>query len=415
MARSVVPKTEDPAFILPGKGALAKLLEEKGRMPPVAIRVQPLDGSEPFYADRFVSYKFSSSILIPVDTFSFNIALDDLSNDPKGNVPQIRLLDGDLITLEANRIPLSTGILDSINIQTDAQTGSSVALEGRDLLAQWEDQDAISVDAEPIYASQLAVKDVVRRLARDTRIPSTPELRDISQKAYLFATQPGETKLSAFQRYCESLNVLFWLTPQGKLIVGKPNMTQAAKETLFIKRGERQSNVLSMRATRASTSIPNVVVAIWNGQESVQARVSKDQVLYNKARGPARLRALGHRVPKCVIVSTPEGSAPQDLAAVNILKATAGGSTLLQAYAKREIARANKDELIVQVQALGHYNSFGEPYSVDTVYRIQYDLAGVDENMYLFQVEYEMSEGGSQLTQLFFCRLGCLVSDLRVV
>lgn len=423
MPVSTKRKQPESKFVPIQSGAIAKILRESGRLPPVAIRIFPLGGGQPFYADRFIKYNFSSSILIPVDTFSFDIALDDLSTENKPNIPHIPVQEGDLIHLEANRVVIATGIVDSIDIQTDSTAGSTVRLVGRDLLSQFEDQDAVSIDSEPIYANKYTIDQVVSRLAKDTRINPKPIKIASPKSAYLFATQPGETKLSAFQRYTESLNVLFWTSPEGRLVVGKPNLWGAPVGRLYCLRASRQSNVLSIRATRNSTSIPNIICPIWNGQESVQNRVSKEQILENKNRGPSRLRKLGHRVPRAVVVCTPEGTAPQDLAEINLLRSTsdenvtaAGAATLLQAYGKREIARANVHELQVQIQVVGHYNEDAQPFSINQVYRVQYDIGGVDEDMFLYQVEYSFEEGSGQITNLFFCRqINTIVSDVNIL
>ncbi len=91
----------------------------------------------------------------------------------------------------------------------------------------------------------------------------------------------------------------------------------------------------------------------------------------------------------------------------------AGGGNILQAYAKREIARRNVNEIIVQAVVPGHYNEEGEPYVTDTVYHVEYDRGGVDENMYLFQTDYGLNAERGQHTNLYFCRLGSIVADVR--
>jgi len=420
MAAKTVAKREEPVFIPVQNGAIAKVLREKGRLPPVAIRIIPIgdETRQTFYAESFVSYKFNNSILIPVDSFSFSLAFDGTG------LPSVPVKEGDLISLEANRQSLAVGIVDTVTVETDAIAGTTLTIDGRDLMGQFEDQDAVSLDSAPIYSNKYTVDQVIGRLAKDTRVPTKPVKLSTPKTAYLFATQPGETKLSALQRYTESLNLLFWMDENGNLVIGKPNLWQSPKGVLKCSRKERDSNVLSIRSTRNSTACPNIVVPIWNGQETVQNRVSKEQILYNQNRGPADLRKRGHRVIRSIVVSTPEGSSPQDLAEINLITATTGGNTvtragaanLLQAYAKREMARANIHELQVQCRVVGHYNDRGEPYKADQVYRIQYDLDGIDEDMYLYQVEYEMSEGGSQQTSLFFCRqVNTLVSDVKVL
>jgi prophage tail gpP-like protein len=391
---------------LVASGGVKKLVESTGRLPPVSLIATPLDNSGRLTLERFLTYKYSSSILIPVDTFEFTFVAPD--DDQPFNK---RVKDGDIVSLLGAGDALSTGIVDLVDLEVDDQFGEKVQINGRDLMGQFEDQDAISIDDKPIWANKLTIDGVARRLMENTRIRNV-RVQDAPAKAYLFATEPGESKLAALQRFLEPLNCLAWMDPDGTLVVGRPNMAQPALGRLYLSKTRRDSNVISMKATRNATSIPNIVLPIWSGQETVQDRVKAEQRLYNAAPGPTRLRKQGHRVPKCVVVSAPNGADAQELAGVNRI-VVAGGSNILQAYAKREIARQNIKELLVQAVVPGHYNENGQPYRPDQVYKIEFDRGDVDENMYLYQVEYQLDESKGQRTVLFFCRLGTIVSDVR--
>jgi len=415
MSTILTKKNAESDFVSVSDGAIVKLLKETGRLPPLSVRIQPLQSEiTPFFSSKFLSYKFSSSILVPVDTFEFKIALDESG---KLTVP---VKEADIVNLYANGQVISTGLIDTIDVETDEKNGTSIGITGRDLIGQLEDQETVSLNSSIIYASSYTPKQVIAALTKETRISSNPILADSPKSSYLFATQPGESKLSALQRYCEPLNILFWASPNGQIVIGKPAMFSASLGRLGISRERRTSNVLSMRSTRSSTQIPNLMIAIWNGQETTQNRVSPEQVLINKSPGPQRLLNLGHKVIKSVVVSTPQGATAQDLSNVNDLNVAnqsvrAGGSNLLQAYAKRELARANLNDLQVQCQVVGHYNETGVPYAPNQVYRIQYDLDKIDEDMFLFKVEYTFDISQSQKTNLFFCRRTAIVSDVRAL
>lgn len=407
MSRTVVSKFRSSAgHVVVGAGGIQKLVETTGRLPPVTLILKPLDGSAIVPLDRFLTYRFQSSILVPVDSFDFTFVAPD-SEKPFDDI----IKEGDIITLNGAGTALSTGIVDMTDVEVDDQFGERVQIQGRDLLSQFEDQDAISVDDKPIWADKYTVSQAAAKLAENTRIKRI-ETRSAPVKPYLFATEPGESKLAALQRYLEPLNCIAWMSATGSLRIGKPNMAQSPRATLLLSKKLRDSNVLAMKATRASTRIPNIVVPIWSGQENVQDRVQPQQRLLNAAERPNRLRKLGHRVSKSVVVSTPQGSDPQELAGVNSFL-VAGAANILQAHAKREIARKNFEELLVQVVVPGHYNELGEPYLTDTVYKIRFDRGKVDENMYLYGVDYQGSNEAGQKTTLHFCRLGTIVSDVR--
>lgn len=404
MTIRLTPKTDNTIDAQLLKGGIQKTLELTGRLPPVSIVVTPIEkGRSSFRLDRFLSYRFSSSILIPVDTFNFNFSAPDL--DPFYSLCK----DGDIVTLFANDVPISTGIIDTIDTETDEQFGEKVEIGGRDLMSQLEDQDAISIQDTPMWANSAPLSQVINTLLTNSRINGF-RLQDAPSGSYLFATEPGESKLAALQRFLEPLNCIPFMDPNGKLVIGRPRMSQSPLSTFFVMRDQRRSNCTSIKVIRSATSLPNIIIPIWSGQELVTDRTPIGQRVYNAAEGPSRLRQAGHRVPKTVVVSTPQANSAQDLADINRFKAASGN--LLQAHAKREIARANQKEMIVQIVVPGHYNENGDPYKVDTVYRIQYDRAVLDENMYLFQVEYSADNNG-QRTSLYFCKLGTIVSDVR--
>lgn len=426
MSTKILPNNRKPGFIQTGSRALQRLLDASGSFPPFGLQIRPLSQSKkPKFINRFLSYKFTQSILIPVDTFSFTFAAPDDKNPITDSFQ-----DGDIAVLSANDIQLATGVIDSVEMDVDADSGERVSVSGRDLLAQLEDQDCVSITQDPLWINSTTIKTAAQTLLKNTRIPGV-KLKDAPKGNYLFATEPGETKLSALQRFCEPLNVVYYTDEFGYLVIGRPSMNQKSKGAIFVSKTDRASNVMSIRAIHSATTIPNIILPIWSGQEGFQKNV-KEQAFHNLAPGPRRLRLGGHTLQKTVVISNPQGSDPQSYALQNTLQISAGqsstesttqtvknaaptplGSNIVQAYAKRELARANHNELIVQGVVAGHYNESAEPYRVDTVYDVYFDRAGVSERMYLFQVDYEMDESGGQRTSLYFCRLGTIVSDVR--
>lgn len=407
--------------ITPGRGALLTYVKENGRTPPVSLSIHALENlATETVLNRFISYRFSSSILVPVDTFECKVFYEKTSGSRKPR-------EGDIFVLRANGIAIASGIVDQLDMSTDPRSGTTLSITGRDLLGQWEDQDAVNLDSKIVWGKDYTVDQIVAALAVNTRIDASKLIkRDCPRKPYLAATQPGETKLSAMQRFCEALDIYFWMDGTGRMIVGRPAMYQTPSGRYFCSSISRRSNCLAMSSTRASTQIPNIIIPIWNSQETVQSENLPQKPINNDNPGPKRLRSFGHRLPKAVVVSTPQGAAPQDLSDVNALlvakqnigqgtTSQAGASTILQAYALREMARANLKELKVQVNILGHFNDRAEPVQVDSVYRVQYDDDDIDQDLYLYEVEYTLDEKTGPMSRLFFCSQQCLVSRVRAL
>lgn len=426
-AQTIRPSDQSNVGSQQTDGALLQYLDQFGRFPPVTLSVFPLEkggdqkGQE-LFIDKFISYRFQSSILVPVDAFSCEIYYEPVEGTT------FRPKEGDLFVLRANGTAIASGVIDQLDMETDGNSGTKLSIQGRDLLGKLEDDDAVSINSKMLFGNLYTIDQVVRALAANTRInPNNLIKRTAPKKAYLFATQPGESKLSALQRYCEALDIYFWMSGEGNLTIGKPDMygiqNGGSAGTWFLRRKSREANVLSIRSTRNSTSVAGQILPIWNGQESVVDRIKPVGELKNTSESVKRLWALGHQVVKSQIVSTPEGSAPQDLAEINTFIVAgipqnsavkrAGASTILQAYAKREMAKQNMKCLQVQITIPGHYNDRGNPLEVDQVYRVQYDLDDIDEDMYLYECEYTMSEGEGQRTRLHFCQQNALVSDVK--
>lgn len=381
-----------------------------GHFPTVELRIRPLDTAKPVLRiNRFFSYKFDASILVPASSFSFT-----WSAPADRRVVSDYLQSGDIAYLTCADQVLSTGIIDSVDISVDRRVGERITVSGRDLMGQLQDQDSVNIDSSTIWGNNMTPLQVYQALSPNTRILAL-RLQDVpnSSSPWLFATEPNESKLTGLLRYLEPLNYLAWMDPDGKLVIGRPNMVGNSRGVLTCDRNARSANVQSIRANFAESTVANVIVPVWAGQETVQERVGKEQQLQNIAEGPARLLTLGQKLPRAVVVSSPEGANVQTFNTVNRFRA--GGSNILQAYAKREMARENVKELEVQANLYGHLDGNGVPLLFDQLYDINFDRAFRQPiQMYCHTVSYFLEEGDTQKTSLFFTKKGTIVSDIRV-
>lgn len=393
---------------------LSEQLNKFGKLPNVQIVVKPLDRNrKQLIFKSFVEYSFSSSILVPVDTFHFKVVNPTDSSFSFSQYIQ----EGDVVVLQAStggpNEPLATGIIDTVDYETNTD-GEWISMIGRTTLGQLEDQDMVTIASDPIWSNKISLLAGIQKICQNTKIQ-----RILTQNAgewndLLLASEPSESKMSALLRFIEPLNLLVWNTPTGALKVGKPNQSQQGKKsgTIIMDKKNRKSNVYNMKATYNSTKIPNLIVPVWSGQENVQNRISKEQIIRNPSRGPSRLFRRNYVVQKTIVVSTPSGSDPVSLSEINLLKIA--GSNLLQAYALRAIAKSNIEELIVRCQVHGHYNDSMEFFQADQQYRVIYPGANIDEAMYLYEVEYTMDKDSGPRTRMSFCRLGRIVANVPI-
>lgn len=392
--------------------ALQRQIKEKGRLPGLKLIIQPLTSDrKTVELDTFISYSFQSSIIVPVDTFSFTFTSPTRERTSFLDYVQ----EGDVAVLKCETIQgertLSTGIIDVVDIETTI-SGEIVTVQGRDFISQLEDQTCVNLNADPLPFGNYTIDQVMKYLLGNTRIKKYKIQNVSGTLSGYFAAEPGETKLSALLRYAESLNILIWSAPDGTLMIGKPKMQEASKGALIMDRDKKTSNIIGMKATRNSTSIPNVILPMWNGQEYVTARIAKDSAFSNVAEGAKRLARRGHVILRVISTSIPSGGdVTTQTQLTTLTQAQAGGSTFMQALAKREAARENMKELEVQALVYGHYNDDLEPFVSDSCYHAVYPSAKVDEKLYLYSVTYEISPDGGPRTRLNLCKLGTIVSD----
>ena len=184
---------------------LTKKLDSDGRLPPVKLEVFPLDATgfnrgRPFTIERFTSYSFSSSILVPVDTFSFSFRPEPPTQADRSTFYDRIVREGDTVQLTVDGEAIATGYIDARDTDTDVDTGVTLQLQGRDLMGFLEDNDAVNPDATILWANTANINDVLPALLRNTRIRGF-ETRNIDRNVKsLFATNPGESKLAALQR-----------------------------------------------------------------------------------------------------------------------------------------------------------------------------------------------------------------------
>lgn len=386
-----------------------------------ATGIPGLDSLQSTEIDTFISYDFDSNIMVPCDTFSFQFSMPDR----QGALNEL-MQEGDIIILKARGtglfspdIQLWKGIIDTIEVQTD-EKGETITVNGRDFLSQFVDQSAVNNFNKPINFKLIPVLQGVQALCANTRIsPNTIILQNLPPSAInpqVLATELGESKMQALQRFLEPINCLAWMNSQGQLVIGKPTMFPTSVDNVIVcSRSEAKCNTMNIRAVRSAASIPNIVIAMCSIQGLSQAidETEASYKAYNSAAGPSRLLKLDHKVPLVITVANPD---PLNTGALGTLINVGGLPQFLQTYAEREIARRNVEELQVQATMMGHFNELsGDPFLIDNVYWVQYDGNDVAEFMYLYRVQYHMDPTNGPSTTLHFTRCHTIVAGTLAI
>lgn len=388
-------------------------LKQYGQFSPLQLVMVPLAAQKvrgfadvtSFGINQFKSYSYKSSIVVPVDSFSFTFSA------PDGPPFREKIKEGDISKIVFDETTLATGLIDTVEIEVSSDGGEQVTVNGRDLMGQLEDQMCVSIQDKPFMSGKYSINDIMDRLTNNTRITKKKNKNFPDNGKSFFSSDPNESKLTALQRFLETKNSIAWMDGEGAINFGKPTFDQQPSGIIICNKTKGFSNVLDIRATFASAQIPNRVVAIWTGQQDAnQLAVYKNQIHDNTAKGPNLLLQLGHRVIHTIVTSIP--SANENIRTLNNLK-TSNGDILGEA-ARRHIARENFKECIVQCRVPSHLNENGVPYVPDTTYVIDFDRGGVNEVMYLYECEYSLTAEKGQYTTLSFCKVGTIVSGAKV-
>jgi len=393
---------------------LNKLLEKTGQFPSISIKLVPLDTS--LFANakygveinNFLSYRFRASVVNPVSDFSFTFA------NPNQEYPFTKYInEGDIILLfvkvEDTEYPLSTGIIDTIETAV-TPAGETVSVMGRDLMGQWADQTVFSPDAQGIWAQQATPTQVFNQLKINTRTQAI-RFQGIPSISNYVSMAPMESKLQVVTRFLEPYNSLAWCAQDGTHVWGQPNMSAPNSGVIIMNKNLSLSNCISMRSTRSAATIPNFILPILSNQVDALNQLSKRPGLANPQPGPTRLAKYGHYLHKVFVSSVPNGSDAQPTNSVQLLRLFNGRVLdVASALALRDMARENMRELLIQAVVPGHVNEQGLPFLIDQNYHVIFDRDGVEEDMYLFEVEYSLNESEGPRTLLMFTRKNSIVA-----
>ena len=252
---------------------------------------------------------------------------------------------------------------------------------------------------------------VTSTLLKNTRMPQQVIQQQTPNGNYLFNTNPGETKMNGLQRYLELSNCLAWSSPDGRLIIGKPNFSQQAMGALVCNKTDTsRNNILEFRSRRnVNTAIRKIVTQMSNmGQ--VDAGIST-----KTNHDPDMQKVAGSLVGRSLYRHFTYGDGQEAYnQIVGVGNQSGNPKTIGDVYSLREIALENMKILTVECVVKGHLNERNMPYNVDQVYNVKIEKDAVDEDMLVYQIEYDLTIDHGMLTRLHLCRLGTICTGTSI-
>lgn len=346
----------------------------------------------------FNSYNFMRSILSPAAAFRFTAPGVDKDI-------RMALRSGDTVSLygfnfENTSIPIATGFIDETD--THVLPGNlEYVLTGRDTLGALVDNDSVDAQNKIINTQQVNLSFIARKLLENTRIPQQIIEKQLPNGLLLFQTNPGETKATTLQRYLEFTNTLMWSSPDGRLIIGKPDFTQASSGKLVLREDAIENNCLEARVRRNTNQAIRQIITQLQGLEQVDA---DPFTILNDDSDLKKQPGVGRSLFRTFTYG-------QGNDTVNTLSGTGvGGSpyAIGKQYSLREIARDNVKILDIEIVVEGHLNSEGQLYNIDQIYDVDLSDDDVYEPMYVYSCTYELTLQHGMLTRLRLARLNTL-------
>ena len=352
----------------------------------------------------FTSYSFAKNMLIPASPFRFTAPSVDKEL-------RTAIRSGDLATLwvpcpDGVKRQIATGIID----ETDTHiipTQVDYVLSGRDMVGQLVDNSVIDAQNKIINTSNITIDTLLQMLIKNTRIPQEIMIQQIPNTKLLIATNPGETKINALQRYMDYTNCLIWANADGRMILGKPNFAQKRSGTFMISESTPSTNnLLEARVQRnLNHSIREIVFQLQsNGQvdptPGTKRNNDKDmKKVYDAGVGLSVYRTFTY------------GSGTEAANTVTTIGNQDGNPRGIgDELSLRDLARENMKVLDIEVVVRGHVNEKWKPYDVDQVYAVKIEDDDVNEDMLVYSCNYELTGDHGMLTRMRLCRLGTIVA-----
>jgi prophage tail gpP-like protein len=227
------------------------------------------------------TYDLDSDLLTPADAFNLTLgAAGDLPPEVDIGAAVTVRLGGDLVL---------SGVLDEIDEEV-SKTSHGITLSGRDLAGQLLDCSA------PVFsARQDDLPGIVKKIVAPFGITQVKvDAAEVLTRTKV-NIEPGDTAWDALAHAAEANGLWPWFTPDGVLVVGRPDYQQATVADLVLNRSGRGNNVLNARRTRSLSGLHSEVTVLGQRPGTATDGASHD----------IRETCLGSRVsrhrPKIVI------------------------------------------------------------------------------------------------------------------
>lgn len=382
-----------------------------------------------FGIDRWVSYAANSNFLTPVDGFEFVV-----SDDAIDDTIRLALKSGEEFIIKVNGVIQAQGYIDKVTTESSRGGGTVVRIEGCDKLAQ---PVRAGLDPRTRFPNNVTLLDVLLKVFgpfgyekiadfvssndvnRDVKMGQirgdTVSRKGKPLKGYVLhqtKPYPGEGCYAFAARLSQRHGLWIWLSAlDGQLIVSRPDFKQKPQLYLFDHRdgASRLTNILHGVAREDMSQQPSCIVATGYSYGGEADRSHLKVIAVNEI---VSLRSDGKLTDgvKKVITDNPDALVlpirGADVFVDAALRPHPNAQPIylhdqesqkpeqLEGFARRELAKHQKDSLHVTYTAQGHSQE-GVVWCVDSMVDVDDDARGIHENMWILGRTFEKSREGT--------------------
>ncbi len=391
--------------------------------------------------NQFTEYSFNSNFLTPTDGWSFTIAEEHLSAKLKD-----ALVPGVEVELTVNNLIQCSGYIDSVEVVASRSSGIEYRIEGRDRLAQVVDACA---DPTQSFKDNQTLLHALKTLfgpfgwTRDDQFTEENTAnRNVKTGAIRNKTRKSEGKgfgrkaIKAYQlhqlrpfsregafafasRIAQRFGLWIWSTSTGnQIVVSKPNFELDPIQTLRRNNDGLTTNVLEGTVKFDISDQPNIIVADSYAQNGEFGRGRCKTIMINTAvwtdddafavpferyktaqeiRGHAFTFGVQMYTPRCRVLYLHDDESQNQ--------------EQLNNFVRREMALLQRKSLTVNYTVEGHgqiVEGNFVPWTVDTVVKVEDDIAGLHEDLYVLGRTFNKSRSGGTTTRLELIRLNTI-------